>query len=234
MKHAQLIFGLLTITLSTGPAFASGHGEGGTSPQKAFKMLQEGNKRFISGEFDHAEKVSEKRRRELASGQQPHTILLSCSDSRVSPEIVFDQGLGEVFPIRVAGNVVTSAGIASIEYALEHLGAKLLVVMGHESCGAVKAALNTPVGKTAGSVNLDLLLSDMRPYLKESSRHIAADDKKLRAPAMANVNGVVCKLLSRSKIIRQRFEKGELMIKSSIYSLESGKADFWDSSKYCP
>jgi len=91
----------------------------------------------------------------------------------VAPELVFDKGLGEIFPIRVAGNVISSQGTASIEYAVEHLGARALVVMGHESCGAVKAALDTPVGKSAGSFDLDNLVSAIRPAI-DNSRGIAS------------------------------------------------------------
>lgn len=211
-------------------AFATGTGTTLT-PNEALAEMKAGNERFYNDKAEHPH-ADAKTRRELASGQKPHTIILSCSDSRTPPELIFDKGLGEIFPIRVAGNVISSQGVASIEYAIEHLGAKLLVVMGHESCGAVKAALQTPVGTTAGSYDLDNLVSAIRPNVDSYRRSLASEDKKLRHPVIANVNGVACGLLRRSKIIREAVHAGHLKIAPSIYSLDSGKVDFWEVK--CP
>ncbi len=212
----------------------AGHGHAtGTklSPDEAIAEMKRGNERFVKGELVSA-KADLKVRKSLVGGQKPHTIVLSCSDSRVAPELVFDKGLGEIFPIRVAGNVISSQGTASIEYAVEHLGARALVVMGHESCGAVKAALDTPVGKSAGSFDLDNLVSAIRPAI-DNSRGIASHDKKIRAPVLANVHSVACGLVERSKIIRDAVVSGRLKIAPSIYSLETGKVDFMDLKKDC-
>lgn len=200
----------------------------GVSPTRALEELKLGNKRFVEGKATHG-LADPARRKELAQGQHPSTIVLSCSDSRVPPELVFDKGLGELFTVRVAGNVLGAATVASIEYAVEHLGAKLVLILGHESCGAVKAALSTPLGKSAGSPDLDALISTLKPNLRDFGREIASEDKVLRKPVMTNVDAVGARLLQRSRIIRKRVEEGKLAVVHGIYGLESGLVDFWHS-----
>lgn len=205
------------------------HGNPPPSSQEqwdALASLQEGNKRFSEGRARHPLQ-SEEDRLKLADGQHPPVIVLSCSDSRVPPEMVFDQGLGQVFTVRVAGNVPNSDAIASIEYALEHLGSKVLVVMGHDSCGAVKAALTTPDGKSAGSPHLDGLLAKIRPSVSKF-RSSAGEDKTLRLPVKSNVSAAVKELIRRSKIIRDFVETERLLIAQGIYHLATGKVDFWN------
>jgi carbonic anhydrase len=199
------------------------------TPLDALNLLKEGNRRFSEGEPSHAHQGAQ-RRRELASGQKPSAIILSCADSRVPPELVFDQGLGELFTIRVAGNVLGAATVASIEYAIEHLGSRLIVVMGHESCGAVKAALSTGRGKSAGSADLDVLVSMIQPAIETSEGRMPAsalEDKTLRKPVMQNVNWVADRLVSRSRLIRKKVEAGQVQIVRAIYGMESGQVDFW-------
>ncbi|MGZ3699559.1 MAG: carbonic anhydrase, partial [Bdellovibrionota bacterium] len=132
------------------------------TPQALLKELQAGNGRFASSHVAT--------RKTLALGQSPGTIVLSCSDSRVPPELVFDQGLGRLFTVRVAGNVLTPETVASIEYAVSHLGSRLLVVLGHESCGAVDAALKTPAGGDAGSPDLNQLIREIQHNLSEKAQ----------------------------------------------------------------
>jgi carbonic anhydrase len=223
---------LLALALSSTLAFASGGGghepPAGPAPEAVLGELKAGNRRFIDGKLTHPRQDAA-RRKELAGGQAPSAIVLSCSDSRVPPELVFDKGLGELFTVRVAGNVVGMDAMASIEYAVEHLGARLIVVMGHESCGAVKAALTTPAGKGAGSPDLDGLVATIQGNLGEGTdRAIAsADDKKLRRPVMRNVDAVAARLLSRSKVLRKRHEEGKVRIVPAVYSLETGAVEFW-------
>ncbi|MGZ3798075.1 MAG: carbonic anhydrase, partial [Pseudobdellovibrionaceae bacterium] len=126
----------------------------GVNAKTALAWLKNGNTRYLKGTL-RKDGQSNKDRERLVTGQKPHTIILSCSDSRVPPEVLFDQKLGEIFVIRTAGEALDNAAIASVEYALEHLGSHLLVVMGHESCGAVKAAFSTLKGEDAGSPALD-------------------------------------------------------------------------------
>ena len=206
------------------PGFAK---EGGTEALDAYKKLQEGNSRFVMGQLKHPNQNITVREM-LANGQKPHTIVLSCSDSRVPPELVFDQGLGDIFPIRVAGNVINAEGIASIEYAVEHLGAKLILVMGHESCGAVGAAVNTPHGKSAGSENLDILVGKIQKNIGEESMQNAKTDKTFHAAVKDNVKANLIELLQKSEIIREAVKHHGVMLAKGIYSLKTGKVEIWD------
>ena len=122
-------------------AAASSHSQTAVSADEALQILREGNQRFAADQFS-AHTRGSIRRAELLNGQSPHAVIVTCSDSRVPPELLFDQSLGEIFIIRVAGNVLDAIGLGSIEYAVEHLNTKLVVVMGHEQCGAVKAAVD--------------------------------------------------------------------------------------------
>jgi carbonic anhydrase len=187
--------------------------------------LREGNRRFVEGRLIHGAQDPEARAA-LVKGQHPPAIILSCSDSRVPPEIVFDQGLGQVFTVRNAGQVPNSDSIASIEYALDHLGSRLLVVMGHESCGAVKAAATTPVGKTAGSPQLDRLLSEIRPNIAHD--HLSGTGDPTYRPAVKDhVSAVMVALVKRSKIIRSLVHSGRLVLAQGVYSLKTGSVEFW-------
>lgn len=232
MKVIALSLGILLASSELAPrarAEADPHGHSavqGPSAAEALIDLKAGNARFAAGEPAHSQQGTA-RRKELVSGQKPGAIVLSCSDSRVPPELVFDKGLGEVFVIRVAGNILGAAQVASVEYALEHLGSRLIVVMGHESCGAVKAAVTTPVGTSAGSHDLDFLVSDIQHGLDGDLAHDASD-KKLRKPVMKNVDAVARRLVQRSRIVRKLVEAGEVQVVSAIYSLETGKVDFWN------
>ncbi len=205
---------------------ASEHAKG-ISGWEAFNELKNGNQRFYLGKSKHPNQASS-RREELAKGQAPHSIVLSCSDSRVPAELIFDQGLGDVFSVRVAGNVVNDENIASIEYAIEHLGSKLILIMGHESCGAVKAALSTPEGSSAGSPSLDRLVADIRPNIAGASKTVLNDDPTVKAPVKSNVSGVLKDLLRRSSIVRESVEKEKVVLAQGIYSLKTGKVEFWD------
>lgn len=201
------------------------------TPETSLDRLVNGNERFVIGSAK-GEHRDENRRKELVGDQKPFAVVLSCSDSRVPPELIFDQGLGDLFTIRVAGNVLGSAQVASIEYAVAHLGAKLIVVMGHESCGAVKAAIDAgdskkKIGESA-SPDMDWLVTSIRPALK--SRGLASlspEDPKLRKPVMANIDAVTDNLVVRSKVIGEAIAKGNLKVVRGIYSLESGRVEFW-------
>lgn len=196
----------------------------GVAADTALGWLKNGNKRFVTKALRNDGK-SRKDRERLAKGQHPHAIILSCSDSRVPPETVFDQALGEIFTVRTAGEAVDSSVLASIEYAVEHLGPKLLVVMGHTSCGAVKASIETAEGKSAGSESLDKLIGDIRPRLPTRAP-AAAPSAGLEVESTANARGVAADLVKRSAIIRARVERGELKIVPSLYNLETGAVKF--------
>src|SRR3954451_10886779 len=133
--------GLATLFLAFGVAAWGQEAASGLSADQALSRLLAGNERFVAHKERHPDE-SAGRRRELVSGQHPFAVILGCSDSRVAPELLFDEGLGDLFVIRVAGNIVDDDILASIEYAVEHLGTKLVVVLGHEKCGAVSAAVS--------------------------------------------------------------------------------------------
>lgn len=181
----------------------------------ALQKLKEGNARFVNEQLTHANQGSSTIE-ELTAGQAPWAIVLSCADSRVVPELAFDTGLGELFVVRVAGNVANASSIASIEYAVAHLGTKLIVVMGHESCGAVGAAL----ANGGGSDSLDHLLGEIKPSIAKSDSNEVNDVVKVNAGVSAE------NLLSRSAIISDKVNSGEVKVVSAYYNLKGGAVDF--------
>ena len=204
---------------------AASHAAGGAgvAPEKALTFLQHGNERYLSKNIRTDGRGAADRKRLLA-GQHPHTIVLSCADSRVPPEVIFDQALGEIFTIRVAGEALDTSVIASVEYAVEHLGPRLLVVMGHTQCGAVDAAIKVKEGDSAGSESLDKLLADIRPRIKSvSSGEISSN---LEVESELNAEGVARDLVQRSPLLRKKVESGELVIKPALYRMDSGKVQF--------
>lgn len=198
--------------------------ESGPVPgEKALGYLKNGNLRFIRGNLrrDGTDMATIKK---LSTGQKPHTIVLSCSDSRVPPEVVFDQKLGEIFTVRTAGQALDSSAIASIEYAVSHLGSNLILIMGHESCGAVKAALATLKGGDAGSPSLNKLVGDLHPRLKRFSELSQTDG--VLVESWVNVEGVATDLMDRSEIVRRLVESGEVKIQKALYHLSSGEVEW--------
>lgn len=185
--------------------------------------LKEGNKRFSSGNATHPSQDATTRQG-LISSQAPNAVVLTCSDSRVPPELIFDKGIGEIFVVRNAGNIAETISIASIEYAVEHLGSKVLVVMGHDSCGAVKATLGAKKGHSAGSPNLDLLVKNIENNMSYS-KGFARDAKNPGGAITANVRGTVVTLMKRSKIIREYVANNKLIIVQALYHFDSGVAE---------
>lgn len=202
---------------------ANDHSGSGVSAEVSLRWLENGNKRFTSSKLrNDGQNKSDVHR--LSQGQKPHAIVLSCSDSRVPPEVVFDQKLGEIFVVRTAGEALGDNAIGSIEYAIEHLGSHLLVVMGHTSCGAVKAAHGSLDGSSVGTPALDGLVKDIHPRLTKFKGH--KPSKNFEVESWANTEGVAKDLVTRSALIREKVEKGELKIVSSLYDLESGHVAF--------
>jgi carbonic anhydrase len=217
----------LIITLT---AFASSDHAPKVSGWEALSLLQTGNMRFFEGRMQHPN-LSVARRELVAGGQHPHSILVSCSDSRAPVEQLFDSGLGDIFTVRNAGNVMTTEAIASVEYAIEHLGARLLVVMGHESCGAVGAAVASVPGKSNGSPSLDVLVKRIRGNLSTEAVNAAAADKTFRHGVKENVAAALNDLVMKSAIVREAVTKKGLVLGQAIYSLKSGRVEFWDVGK---
>ena len=184
--------------------------------KQVLDRLQNGNERFVIDKLDG--KLQDSSRRDaLTSGQQPYAIILSCADSRVVPELAFDTGLGELFVIRVAGNVANTSSVASIEYAVAHLGTKVIVVLGHQSCGAVTAAVQ---GGDNG-YNLNHLLSHITPAIAA-----AGSGADIVDVVKKNAELTVEALKTRSSIISKAVESGSLKIVPAYYNLDSGKVDF--------
>lgn len=196
----------------------------GIKPDSALELLKKGNQRFLSGNVRKEGQGKEDVER-LSKGQSPHSIILSCSDSRVPPELVFDQKLGEIFTVRSAGETLSPTAIGSMEFAVEKLGSRLLVVLGHTSCGAVKAAIDTLNGENAGSENLDQLVSDIHPRIQKVCEG-KTPSANLKDESLANAKGVAKDLLTRSKILLDAVHSGKIKIVVGIYDLSNGKVEF--------
>jgi len=197
----------------------------------ALELLQEGNRRFTSDTSSRDGFSSRLRRIETASGQQPFAAILGCSDSRVPVEIVFDQGLGDLFVIRVAGNIVAPSQIGSVEFAAEEFGTRLVVVLGHTQCGAIRTTLEQlQRPKENQSHNLHSIVDLIRPsvegLLATPLRHDL--DALAREAVRANIRASVRHLHHGSDIIEQLIQKAGLMVVGAEYSLETGVVDFFE------
>jgi len=184
--------------------------------QEVIQRLKAGNARFVADSLD-GKLQNSSRRNDLVGGQAPYAIVLSCADSRVVPELAFDSGLGELFTVRVAGNVANSSSIGSIEYAVAHCGTKVIVVMGHESCGAVTAA----VAGGDNGYNINHLLSHITPAIAASE-----DGASITSIVKKNAEMTVEELKNRSAIIKNAVDSGEVEIVAAYYNLDGGKVDF--------
>ena len=189
------------------------------APAEAIAKLKEGNGRYASGKLQHPGQTTE-RRAELTKDQHPFAVIVSCSDSRVPPEIVFDQGLGDLFVVRVAGNVIDDHGLGSIEYAVDHLGARLIVVLGHQSCGAVKAAKETIAAKSKAPGHIQSLVTAIQPAVEATAK------SDLGATVEANVKNVVQALRRSTPILKPKVDSGEVQIIGGYYSLDTGAVTF--------
>lgn len=203
------------------------------SPAEGLLRLKEGNQRFISGAGYADGLSSEARRKELAKGQNPFAIILGCSDARVPAEIIFDQGLGDLFVIRVAGNIVAPSQVGSVEFAAERFGTKLVVVLGHTGCGAILATLEELRRPTKGhSPNLQSIVDRVRPSVEalfEGS--IPPHDEELEHRATrANIRASANHLRHGSQILERLIAAQGLRVVGAEYSLESGEVDFFEGA----
>ena len=189
------------------------------APAEAIAKLKEGNGRYASGKLQHPGQTTE-RRAELTKDQHPFAVIVSCSDSRVPPEIVFDQGLGDLFVVRVAGNVIDDHSLGSIEYAVDHLGARLIVVLGHQSCGAVKAAKETIAAKSKAPGHIQSLVTAIQPAVEATAK------SDLGATVEANVKNVVQALRTSTPILKPKVDSGEVQVIGGYYSLDTGAVTF--------
>ncbi len=199
--------------------------------QEALTRLQEGNKRFVEGKSTYNTNDT-RRRNELVDGQTPFAIILGCSDSRVPAEIVFDQGLGDLFVIRIAGNIVAPSQIGSIEFAVETFQTSLVVVLGHTRCGAVAATLNQIRQPQASrSQHLRSIVERIRPAVEPLSeiRTDLTPEQLLERAIRSNIRMSVNQLRHGSSFLEEIHDSGSLWIVGAEYSLESGEVDFFES-----
>jgi carbonic anhydrase len=199
---------------------------------EALERLRQGNRRFAADRRGGA-RAGEARRNEVAAGQEPFAIILGCSDSRVPAEIVFDQGLGDLFVIRVAGNIVAPSQVGSVEFAAERFGTRLVVVLGHSSCGAVIATLEE-LGRPGGaqSPNLRSIVDRVRPSVEGLlATELRRDPEALlREAVRANIRASADHLRHGSRILEQLIRADGLLVVGAEYSLETGVVDFFDGA----
>jgi carbonic anhydrase len=202
------------------------------SAQEALERLREGNRRFVSDVPSHNPLTYQARRIELATGQEPFAIILGCSDSRVPAEIIFDQGLGDLFVIRVAGNIVAPSQIGSVEFAAERSGARLVVVIGHSQCGAILATLEELQQPTENqSRNLRSIVDRVRPSVEPLLATELRHDRNalVRHAVRANVRASANQLRHGSDIVEQMIQKEGLSVVGAEYSLETGVVEFFEA-----
>jgi len=199
--------------------------------REALDRLREGNRRFASNVSSGAVFQSGSRRTELAQHQEPFAIILGCSDSRVPAEIVFDQGLGDLFVIRVAGNIVAPSLVGSVEFAAARFGTRLVVVLGHERCGAILATLEELRRPTANqSRNLQAIVDRVRPSVETLLQSGAPQDPEalVREAVRANIRASADHLRHGSAILEQLIRDDGLLVVGAEYSLATGAVDFFD------
>jgi carbonic anhydrase len=199
--------------------------------EEALERLREGNRRFVHDVRGRDTLASDTRRRDLAVGQEPFAIILGCSDSRVPAEMVFDQGLGDLFVIRVAGNIVAPSQVASVEFAAERYSTRLVVVLGHSNCGAILATIEELARPpNEQSRNLRSIVDRIRPSVETllaSDRHYH-QDSLVQEAVRANIRTSVNHLRHGSEILEQLSRHHALLVVGGEYSLETGVVDFFD------
>mgnify|MGYP000901542204 FL=1 len=198
---------------------------------EALRILQDGNRRFVAGLGGVALATNQARRAQLIMGQTPFAVLLGCADSRVPAELVFDQGLGELFVIRVAGNIVAPSQIGSVEFAVERFSTRLVVVLGHSGCGAISATLEELQLPARGrSPNLRAVVDRIRPSVEPLlETELAHDPVRLKKMAVrANIRNAANHLRHGSPILEHWIEHEGLLVVGAEYSLETGMVEFFD------
>lgn len=226
-RNAGLGTGLVLGAASMAPALRAAEPvDNDITPDAVLKKLMEGNQRFIDGKLSHPGRKPEDFLA-LAAGQAPPAVIVSCADSRVPPEIIFDQGIGELFVVRVAGNVVANAGPlvkGSIEFAVAELGARLILVMGHTECGAVKAAIEFLEADDVLPGAIGQLIDPIRPAVRASQ---GKPGNKLENVTKANVMAGVERLKTLDPIVSKAVQGGTVGVYGGVYHLDSGKVEIF-------
>jgi carbonic anhydrase len=225
----KLVFGVISVLLIVGCRNREDQAINHSSPAtesagtRPLDILKAGNQRFVSGHPVHPHETLA-RIRELKKGQHPFVAIVSCSDSRVPPELIFDQGLGDIFSIRTAGNVIGDYELASIEYAVEHLGIKTIVVLGHQDCGAVKAYLADTTGLQDKS-HIHTLIEYIRQ--EEEEKSLPKEDRNnISIAVYANVLHGMHMLRQSMPVLKPQADKKEITILGGLYDMDNGKVVF--------
>lgn len=214
MKRAIAAWIGLIVLVSFGAGAMAATQGSAVSGDVVQQKLIDGNKRYVDAKLSHPNQTAE-RRREIAKGQHPFAAIVSCADSRVPPEIIFDQGLGDLFVVRLAGNIVDDAALASLEYAVNYSGVKYIMVLGHTRCGAVEATVKG--GEAPGHIGC--LLKAIQPAVDKTKNQPGDPvDNAVRA----NVALVVQQLKSSAPILEERVKKGDLTVVGAVYDLVDG------------
>ena len=199
------------------------------SPQEALEKLIDGNKRFANGNSLHPNRCDETKNA-LLKQQKPFVAVLSCSDSRVPVEIIFDAGLGDIFAVRTAGHVLSKEVMGSLEYAIRTLEVKLVMILGHENCGAIRTAVETYQNKGYDelSENLQSILNHIYPAIEQT---VCENDDFLNSAVKSNINYQLEDLKKKDNYIKQKLENSEIKLVGAIYSLTTGKVEIFDENK---
>lgn len=215
MKRFKVILALFVILVFSGFVFA------GSTGDEALQKLMDGNKRFVESNLIKKD-IGDTKRKELLKGQKPFAIVVTCSDSRVPPELLFDQGLGDIFVIRVAGNVVAPIELGSIEYGAEHLNAPLLFILGHSKCGAVTATVDAK-GEPEG--NIGAILKKIMPAAEKAKKKGGTKEEIVETAIKENVKDVYNDVMKKSSIVKHLVQEGKLKIVGGEYMLSTGKVE---------
>jgi carbonic anhydrase len=219
------VAGAAVVTAGAAPAVAAPVREqlaAPKTPKAALARLRAGNRRFVADKSRHPRQTS-RRVHALAAAQDPFAIVLGCADSRVSPEVVFDQGLGDVFDNRVAGNIVDDLLLGSIEYAVEHFSPPLLIVLGHERCGAIVASLEAIESGATAPGHIGAIVEALRPTLEPV---LSSPGDQVENGVLANIRAQRTALVRRSEIVREHVESGAMAVVGARYDLDTGRIKF--------
>jgi len=224
MKRISLAMLILIVAAALAAPSLATTAASGISADEALRLLKEGNARYVEGKLQHPRQDRGRRALTAAQGQHPLAAILTCSDSRVPAEIIFDQGIGDIFVIRVAGNVAATDEIGSIEYAVDHLAVPLVVILGHSQCGAVTAVLDD----TKLPPNIADLVAPIKPAVDKAreANPDAAKDVLLKAAITGNVWQAVEDMLRQSPIIREKVRDNQVQVVGALYDLDSGQVQW--------
>jgi carbonic anhydrase len=222
LKTAAIVGGGLALGAGVGRAMAAPAAALGRpkTPKEIADALIEGNRRFASGSSQHPH-LDASLRAQQAEKQTPFAAVLACADSRVAPELVFDQGIGDLFVVRVAGNIASPEAVASLAYAIEHLAVTFIMVLGHEKCGAVKATIDTVAsGKSAGE--LDVLVNPIAPAVRSVNQSGRSAAEVLSSSVEANARQVAVALPRASATLEEAVERRKLTVQAAVYDVATG------------